>query len=80
MIDESQAGKKMEFEQMDLFTDYQALEQEREEEESSQRTGTQDTGSHVGYQEKIWKERDLKRIELSGGGNGKREKPTDRGT
>ena len=43
-------------------------------------TGTQDTGSHVGYQEKIWKERDLKRIELSGGGNGKREKPTDRGT
>lgn len=76
----------MEFEQMDLFTDYQVLEQEREEEkaarerERSQRTGTQDTGSHVGYQEKIWKERNLKRIELSGGGNGKREKPTDRGT
>ena len=36
--------------------------------------------SHVDIKEKIWKERDLKRIELSGGGNGKREKPTDRGT
>ena len=29
MTDESQAGKKMEFEQMDLFTDYQALEQKK---------------------------------------------------
>lgn len=35
VIDESQAGKKTEFEQMDLFTDYQALEQEKEEEKAA---------------------------------------------
>ena len=32
MTDESQAGKKMEFEQMDLFTDYQAKEEQKQRE------------------------------------------------
>ena len=70
----------MEFEQMDLFTDYQALEQEREEEKAARERERRIQEAMLDIKKKIWKERDLKRIELSGGGNGKREKPTDRGT
>lgn len=70
----------MEFEQMDLFTDYQALEQEREEEKAARERERRIQEAMLDIKKKIWKERDLKRIELSGGGNGKRKKPTDRGT
>ena len=79
VIDESQAEKKTEFEQMDLFTDYRALEQEEEKKKQPRERERRIQEAMLDIKVKIWKERDLKRTELSGGGNG-REKPTDRGT
>lgn len=70
----------MEFEQMDLFTDYQALEQEREEEKAARERERRIQEAMLDIKKKYGKNAILKGLSYQEGGNGKREKPTDRGT
>lgn len=71
VTDESQAGKKMEFEQMDLFTDYQALEQEREEEKAARERERRIQEAMLDIKKKYGKNAILKGLSYQEGATGK---------
>ena len=71
VIDESQAGKKTEFEQMDLFTDYQALEQEKEEEKAARERERRIQEAMLDIKKKYGKNAILKGLSYQEGATGK---------
>ena len=71
VTDESQAGKKMEFEQMDLFTDYQAMEKEREEEKAARERERRIQEAMLDIKKKYGKNAILKGLSYQEGATGK---------
>ena len=55
VAEETAAEETQTFEQLDLFTDYAAIEKQQQEEKRTARTGKEDSKNHALYPEKIWK-------------------------
>ena len=66
------------YEQLDLFTDYMALEQQRKKENEALEREKKNAAGYGGYSEKVWEKRYFKGNESGGRRYGQRTKPSDR--
>ena len=79
VIDEASApSSKDSYEQLDLFTDYAALDAKRKQEDEELARGKESTASHAHYQKEIWEERHSQGDESFGGCDGKGQERADR--
>lgn len=77
-VPEENIKKEEVYEQLDLFTDYMALEQQRKKENEALEREKKNAAGYGGYSEKVWEKRYFKGNESGGRRYGQRTKPSDR--